>query len=43
MMLDHCEQEQRVNVLLAMQHALDTWLAYRDEVAEVCGAGAKAA
>lgn len=39
MMLDHAEQDQRIPVLLAMEAALNAWLAYRDEVAHACGVG----
>lgn len=36
-MLDHVPAEQREPVVAAMERALTTWLAYRDDVAAACG------
>lgn len=35
--LDHVAPSERPLVVQAMQEVLDSWLAYRDEVAEACG------
>lgn len=36
-MLDHVDHEDRSRVVDAMDRALDSWLGYRDDVAEACG------
>jgi pyrroloquinoline-quinone synthase len=35
--LDHVGEAERAPVVAAMEHALAAWLAYRDDVAAVCG------
>ncbi len=36
-MLDHVPPEQHAPVIVAMEQALELWLAYRDDVAAACG------
>src|SRR5678816_3585035 len=39
MILDHVPATEHAGVMIAMEATLAAWLAYRDEVAELCGLG----